>query len=92
MTSAEKLCPRQGYRFRSSCTSKNSKYANSDPRAQAKLGDLLIDIASAGGGKTLLVETHSEHVLSRIRRRVAEHAFRKEDVAIYYLSRHHRER
>ncbi len=53
------------------------------PRAQAKLGDLLIDIASTGG-KTLLVETHSEHVLSRIRRRITEGTFSKDEVAIYY--------
>jgi len=54
------------------------------PRAQANLGDLLIDIATSGGRKTLLVETHSEHVLSRIRRRVAERKLSKSDVAIYY--------
>jgi AAA15 family ATPase/GTPase len=54
------------------------------PRAQAKLGDLLIDVAMSGNGKTLLIETHSEHLLSRVRRRVAEQKIRKEDVAIYY--------
>jgi predicted ATPase len=54
------------------------------PKAQAKLGDLLLDIASSGGGKTLLVETHSEHVLSRIRRRIAEKTVSPESVAIYY--------
>lgn len=54
------------------------------PRAQGTLGDLLIDIATSGGGKNLLVETHSEHVLGRIRRRIAEKKLRGEDVAIYY--------
>ena len=54
------------------------------PRAQGTLGDLLIDIATSGAGKTLLVETHSEHVLSRIRRRVAEGKLSKDDVIIHY--------
>jgi len=54
------------------------------PKAQACLGDLLIDIATSGAGKTLLIETHSEHVLSRIRRRVAEKKLPKDQVAIYY--------
>ncbi len=54
------------------------------PRAQGKLGDLLVDIATSGAGKTLLVETHSEHVLSRIRRRVAEGVLDQGSVGIYY--------
>jgi predicted ATPase len=54
------------------------------PRAQATLGDLLIDIVKTGGDKNLIVETHSEHVLARIRRRIAEGSFRKDDIAIYY--------
>lgn len=40
------------------------------PRAQAQLGDLFIRIAQ--GGRRFLIETHSEHLLLRIRRRVAE--------------------
>jgi len=54
------------------------------PRAQAKLGDLLIDIALSGVGKTLLIETHSEHLLSRIRTRIAEGKVPRDSVAIYY--------
>jgi len=54
------------------------------PRAQAVLGDLLIDVATFEGGKTVLVETHSEHVLSRIRRRIAERRIDRETIAIYY--------
>jgi AAA ATPase domain len=54
------------------------------PRAQGVLGDLLIDIATFEGGKTVLVETHSEHVLSRIRRRIAERQISRDSVAIYY--------
>lgn len=54
------------------------------PKAQGTLGDLLVDIATSGAGKTLLVETHSEHVLSRIRRRIAEGKLSRDSVAIYY--------
>jgi len=54
------------------------------PKAQGALGDLLIDIATFEGGKTVLVETHSEHLLSRIRRRIAEGRINRETVGIYY--------
>jgi predicted ATPase len=40
------------------------------PRAQADLGDLLIDALSEG--HRFLIETHSEHLLLRLRRRIAE--------------------
>jgi predicted ATPase len=40
------------------------------PRAQADLGDLLID--ALGKGHRFLIETHSEHLLLRLRRRIAE--------------------
>jgi len=52
------------------------------PRAQATLADLLIEIAKSG--KALLVETHSEHLLSRVQRRVADGSISNTDVAIYY--------
>jgi len=53
------------------------------PRAQGTLGDLIIDIA--GRGKKFIIETHSEHMLSRIQRRVAEGTtIKKDDVIIYY--------
>lgn len=53
------------------------------PKVQADLGDLLIDIAKEN--KFLLVETHSEHLLARIRRRIAEKRIKKEIVKIYYF-------
>lgn len=40
------------------------------PRAQADLGDLLIDALDKG--HRFLIETHSEHLLLRLRRRIAE--------------------
>ena len=41
------------------------------PAAQATLGDLFID-ATKDASRQLIVETHSEHLLLRIRRRIAE--------------------
>jgi len=53
------------------------------PRSQATLGDLFIDIAN--DNKRLIVETHSEHMISRIQRRIAEGTVKLEDVAIHYF-------
>lgn len=63
------------------------------PRLQAELGDLLIE--SAVGRKTiLLVETHSEHLVLRIQRRIREtsaskaspeHAVTTDDIAVYHV-------
>lgn len=63
------------------------------PRAQAELGDMLLAISQRG--VRLLVETHSEHLLLRLRRRIAESQLdhkntpilRPEDTAIYYVER-----
>lgn len=66
------------------------------PRAQAALGDLFI--VATNSGVKLLVETHSEHLLLRLRRRIAEttsgqladmpdrHLYSK-DVAVYFVDR-----
>ena len=58
------------------------------PKAQSELADLLIDIASAGEIQILL-ESHSEHLLARIQRRIAESArgdggLAPEDVRLYF--------
>ncbi|MFH0985936.1 MAG: DUF3696 domain-containing protein [Candidatus Omnitrophota bacterium] len=55
------------------------------PKVQADLGDLFIELA--GQGRRIIVETHSEHLLSRLARRVVEgKTFTKDDLAIYYFS------
>lgn len=58
------------------------------PRIQSELADLLIDIASAGEIQ-ILVESHSEHLLARIQRRIAEanrngEGLTPEDVRLYF--------
>jgi predicted ATPase len=52
------------------------------PKAQATLGDLLIDISREN--KKILIETHSEHLLMRIQRRIAERKIDAKEVALYY--------
>jgi predicted ATPase len=42
------------------------------PRIQVQLGDLLIDRTAENAQKTVLMETHSEHMLLRMLRRIAE--------------------
>lgn len=62
------------------------------PRMQADLGDLFIDIvfpniqnAEHRSTKNLLIETHSEYLLKRIRRRIATGRISSDDVAIYMV-------
>lgn len=40
------------------------------PRLQAEIGDFFL--ASARAGRTVMVETHSDHLVNRLRRRIAE--------------------
>jgi predicted ATPase len=54
------------------------------PKAQATLGDLLMEVVKTGD-RQIIVETHSEHLLARIQRRIAEQEFSHEQVAIYYF-------
>ncbi len=61
------------------------------PRAQADLGDLLQEVA---GKHRLLIETHSEHLLLRLRRRMAEHGgganskgLGVDQIAVYFVER-----
>jgi predicted ATPase len=54
------------------------------PKAQSILGDLFIK-ASQEYHRAFIIETHSEHILARIRRRIAEGKIDSESVAIYYF-------
>lgn len=55
------------------------------PAAQADLGDLFIDIMEAK--KQLFVETHSEHLILRVRRRIAEGRISPSDVRLLFVSK-----
>jgi predicted ATPase len=56
------------------------------PAAQADLGDLLI-AGVAERDRQLIVETHSEHLLLRIRRRIAEKKLDPDRVAVLYVDK-----
>ncbi|MGB0930095.1 MAG: AAA family ATPase, partial [Chitinophagales bacterium] len=58
------------------------------PNAQAELANLFVDkIQSTDKKVTLLIETHSEHLVRRLQSLVADpdNNFNREDVAIYYV-------
>jgi predicted ATPase len=62
------------------------------PQVQAELADIFINgINSRENGKPrdvqLIIESHSEHFLNRLQRRVAEELVAPEDVAIYFARR-----
>jgi predicted ATPase len=59
------------------------------PQVQAELADVFISATHAyESGRPrnvqLIVETHSEHFLNRLQRRIAEERLKPEDVAIYF--------
>ncbi|TNB80172.1 DUF3696 domain-containing protein [Pseudomonas sp. Fig-3] len=59
------------------------------PMAQSNLADALISAVQSyengqPRGTQLIIETHSEHFLNRLQRRVAERAIPKEDIAVYF--------
>jgi predicted ATPase len=59
------------------------------PRAQSLLADVMIDVINAredGQDRNiqLIIETHSEHFLRRLQRRIAEDTVKKEQVAAYF--------
>ena len=60
------------------------------PMAQANLADAFISAVQSyengvPRGTQLIVETHSEHFLTRLQRRVAEGVIEAEDVAVYFV-------
>ena len=62
------------------------------PQVQAELADVFISATQArenGNGRhvQLIVESHSEHFLNRLQRRIAEGSVAPEDVAVYFCRR-----
>ncbi len=60
------------------------------PRVQADLADLFIDAIRAREGGVprdcqFIIESHSEHFLRRLQRRVAEEELAKDDAALYFV-------
>lgn len=62
------------------------------PQVQAALADVFIAATKAredshARGVQLIIESHSEHMLNRIQRRIAEGELSEQDVAIYFCRR-----
>jgi len=61
------------------------------PKMQGELADLFIDILNMSKDdedrRCLLIETHSEYLLSRLRRRIAEGKLSHSDVALYFIEK-----
>jgi len=62
------------------------------PQVQAALADVFIAAIKAREngklrGVQLIIESHSEHMLNRIQRRIAEGELSEQDVAIYFCRR-----
>jgi predicted RNA methylase len=56
------------------------------PRLQARLADLFIEATRSGGlGNQMLVETHSEHLILRIQRRIREGQIDAAHVSVVYV-------
>jgi predicted ATPase len=60
------------------------------PRVQADLADLFVDAIRAREGGVprecqFIIESHSEHFLRRLQRRIAEKELSEEDVALYFI-------
>ena len=61
------------------------------PRAQSALADVMIDVINSrenGEGRNiqLVIETHSEHFLRRLQRRIAENADLQQKVSAYFAN------
>ncbi|MFI5490555.1 DUF3696 domain-containing protein [Micromonospora echinaurantiaca] len=63
------------------------------PRLQSRIADLFIETAQAGGrGNQLIIETHSEHIVLRLQRRIREGVLDASDVAVIYIDQDDRGR
>ena len=56
-----------------------------NPMIQAQLGDLFIEIGAPD--MSIFIETHSEHIINRVQRRVADGTLDPNDVSIYFVSK-----
>ena len=55
------------------------------PAIQAHFGDLLIEGSKESKANQFIIETHSEHLLLRLQRRIREGSLPSEDLRIYYI-------
>jgi predicted ATPase len=58
-----------------------------NPRLQSVLADLFAFMANKD--QRIIIETHSEHLLLRLRRLVANQTIKNDDIAIYFIEKQH---
>lgn len=56
-----------------------------NPSAHAAMGELLAKEAVADKNKSMMIETHSQNLMIRLRTLIAKGELKREDVAIYYV-------
>jgi len=56
-----------------------------NPKIESKMGDFFLDIKRDDTG--VIVETHSEHIVNRIQRRIAEGSADRDSVAVYFVEK-----
>lgn len=56
-----------------------------NPKIEAKMGDFFLDIMEDDTG--YLIETHSEHIVNRIQRRVAEGTADPDTITVYFVEK-----
>jgi predicted ATPase len=84
------IIARSLWRDEESCLLVEQPELHLHPAAQCSLADLFIDTMK-GGTRQVIVETHSEHLLLRLRTRVAEGAVDPAHIAVLYVERQGRE-
>jgi len=55
------------------------------PAIQSEIADLIIEFSDEQKGNQILVETHSEHLLLRLQRRVREGLISATDICVLYV-------
>ena len=56
-----------------------------NPSAHAQMGELLATEAKADPNKKILIETHSQNLMIRLRTLIAKGMVKREDIALYYV-------
>ena len=59
------------------------------PAAQAELADIFVKCVMENSGKTLVIETHSEHLIRKLQVLIADKnsSFTEKDICIYYVDK-----
>ena len=56
-----------------------------NPKIESRLADFFLDIHDDNMG--ILIETHSEHLVNRVQRRIAEGSVKSENITVYFVEK-----